>query len=84
MDKEILSHIRISDRKKQANEDHLQGVADLTARFANEFGMGEFGHVLGLLHDKGKEQTDWQKYIRSFRIFVKKRSKGIVIRIDNT
>ena len=32
--------------------------------FAAEFGMGDFGKVMGLLHDKGKEQSEWQKYIQ--------------------
>ena len=39
----------------QSNEEHQQGVAERAERFAAEFGMGEWGHVLGLLHDKGKD-----------------------------
>lgn len=38
----------------QSNEDHLDGVAKLAEQFASEFGMGNWGKVLGLLHDKGK------------------------------
>lgn len=48
----------------QSNEDHQQGVAERAERFAAEFGMGEWGRVLGLLHDKGKEQQDFQTYIK--------------------
>lgn len=64
MDRTIISHIRQSDWAIQSNQEHLQGVAQLAEKFAAEFGMGEFGKIMGLLHDKGKEQRDWQKYIQ--------------------
>ena len=47
----------------QSNDDHLEGVAKLAESFANEFGMGSWGRVLGLLHDKGKERKAFQEYI---------------------
>lgn len=59
-----ISHIRQSDMKVQTNEEHQQGVARLTEHFAGKFGMGELGFLTGLLHDKGKEQGEWQKYIQ--------------------
>lgn len=48
----------------QSNEDHSQGVASLAQEFAAEFGMGDWGRILGLLHDKGKEKSEFQNYIR--------------------
>ena len=60
----IISHVRKSDMEIQINEDHQRGVAELTSTFAGEFGMGDCGYIMGKLHDKGKEQTDWQKYIQ--------------------
>lgn len=64
-----LSNITIShidgNRNIQSNEEHQQGVARITKAFASEFQMGDMGYVMGMLHDKGKEQEEWQKYIQS-------------------
>ena len=65
---ETISHI-YKDREDcwhiQSNEEHLKGVATLAKGFADEFGMGNWGRVLGLFHDKGKERRDFQDYIRN-------------------
>lgn len=59
-----ISHIRQSDMMVQTNEVHQQGVSVLAAQFADRFGMAQLGSIMGLLHDKGKEQLEWQKYIQ--------------------
>lgn len=63
-----ISHIRRSAEgiieAFQSNEEHSQGVAELAKQFANEFGMGDFGYLMGILHDKGKEKKDFQEYIQ--------------------
>ncbi|MCI6161022.1 MAG: CRISPR-associated helicase Cas3' [Prevotella sp.] len=59
----IISHIKKSNGDKQSNEEHSRGVANLCKQFAAEFGMGEWGEVLGLLHDKGKEKKAFQQHI---------------------
>ncbi len=63
-----ISHIRTSSNGEieafQNNEEHSLGVAKLARKFASEFGMGTWGYVLGILHDKGKEKKQFQKYIR--------------------
>lgn len=48
----------------QSNEEHCREVANLSKKFASEFGMGDWGYVLGLLHDKGKENKEFQDYIQ--------------------
>lgn len=60
----IIAHVRLTDMSVQTNDEHQLGVAKLASEFADEFGMGEYGRLMGLLHDKGKEQTDWQKYLQ--------------------
>lgn len=47
----------------QSNDTHQHGVAELASNFASEFGMSEWGRVLGLLHDKGKERKAFQQHI---------------------
>ena len=42
---------------------HSEGVAKLASEFAAPFGFGEIARIMGLLHDKGKEQAEWQKYL---------------------
>lgn len=62
-----ISHIRTYNEGKheyQSNEEHSLGVAKLARQFACEFGMGDFGYVMGMLHDKGKEKDEFQNYIR--------------------
>ena len=61
---QIISHIRPEDWAIQTNEAHQKGVAKLAAEFAAEFGMAEWGKVLGLLHDKGKEKAAFQQHIQ--------------------
>lgn len=67
MQKQHISHLKLNPETNewifQYNEDHQNGVADLVSRFAGEFGMAEWGRVLGLLHDKGKEQKTFQQHI---------------------
>lgn len=64
----FIAHIRKDSDDNivafQSNEEHSRSVAELAERFANEFGMGDFGRIMGLLHDKGKEKDEFQNYIR--------------------
>ena len=65
----IISHIRVVENDEtrwaiQTNVEHLEGVASLAELYANEFGMGSLGRIMGMLHDKGKEKYEFQQYIR--------------------
>lgn len=63
----IISHIKQTPTNQyifQTNDDHSKGVADFAKQFASAFGMGDIGFVLGLLHDKGKEQLAFQQHIK--------------------
>ncbi len=61
----VISHIKGSpgNWSIQSNDNHQQGVAELAAKFADSFGMSEWGRVLGLLHDVGKEKRAFQQHI---------------------
>ena len=62
-----ISHLKQQDDKKwvlQSNEEHEQGVAQLAEHFASVIGCGSIGKLLGLLHDVGKQQKGFQRYIR--------------------
>lgn len=61
--KTIISHVRQPSKETQSNDAHQQGVANIAEAFAAEFDMGEWGRVLGLLHDKGKEKKAFQQHI---------------------
>lgn len=75
---EYISHIRRNKNSEfefQSNKEHSLGVAELASQFANEFGMGEWGYVMGLLHDKGKETSIFQSHI--------KKASGLDCRADD-
>lgn len=67
--KELFAHItqaeeNNNEQRTQTLEAHSSCVSELASQFAAEFGCSEIARVMGLLHDKGKEQVEWQKYIQ--------------------
>lgn len=61
----LIAHINLkAPQPVQSCEEHNIGVAKLAESFASEFGFGKWGYAMGMLHDKGKEKTDFQNYIR--------------------
>lgn len=44
----------------QSLSDHLWQVADQAGEFAQEFGSGQWGYCLGILHDAGKAAKEFQ------------------------
>lgn len=63
--KEFCAHIRSSDKKVQLLHEHLQGVSEITARFAAKIGIPNAGALIGLMHDFGKYSHNFQSYIKS-------------------
>jgi CRISPR-associated endonuclease/helicase Cas3 len=67
----VISHLFFDENSKQwhiqSNDEHQRGVALLAECFGREFNCGELCRILGELHDKGKEQSDFQNYIK-FRL----------------
>lgn len=60
-----ISHIyKDGEWHIQTNEEHCEGVAGFASEFAAEFYMAEWGRMMGLLHDRGKESNGFQAYIR--------------------
>lgn len=61
-----ISHLKSTDNdwQIQTNSDHCNGVAQIAKEFASEFGFAEWGYAMGTLHDKGKERTGFQNYIK--------------------
>ncbi len=64
----FISHIKydiVSEKWViQPNSEHCQNVAELAQAFAAKYGMGDWGYLIGLLHDKGKERDSFQNYIQ--------------------
>lgn len=61
-----ISHLKITSENRwhiQSNEEHCHKVAELTQCFANEFKSGKWGMCIGQLHDLGKENPEFQRYI---------------------
>lgn len=56
---------RTEDGRVQPLVEHLRGVGKLAGEFADSFGEGEMGKLVGLYHDVGKYSKEFQDYIRA-------------------
>lgn len=65
---EIFAHIiqceNDKEFKTQSLQDHSRQVSLKAESFAVSFGCGNISRIMGQLHDKGKEQLEWQRYIQ--------------------
>jgi CRISPR-associated endonuclease/helicase Cas3 len=52
-------------RPEQFLYQHLLGVAEKAKQLAQKMNLGEFGYLIGLVHDLGKYSQEFQRYILS-------------------
>lgn len=64
---EYVAHIRTKDEclNFQSVYNHLEEVANITAKNAHKIGLARAGELIGLLHDLGKYSQAFQNYIGS-------------------
>ncbi len=63
----------------QTLADHLGEVAELARKFSDKFSSGEWGYALGLLHDLGKYQEEFQRKLTGENIKVEHSGIGAVL-----
>lgn len=63
---DYLAHTRINNGllEVQSLQDHLESTAQIAGDFAAQFGLREWGEIIGLWHDIGKIQPKFQQFIK--------------------
>lgn len=59
---EYIAHI--DGTREQSIINHLRSTAELSAKFAGQFGKEDWGYCCGMLHDVGKYSAEFQRKIR--------------------
>ncbi len=66
-------------------DEHLQGVAELAARFAYAFNSQDWARLSGLWHDLGKFRDKFQRYIKSVSGYdAEAHIEGVPGRVDHS
>ena len=60
-----IAHVRENDGARQTLEEHLFGTASISRKHAEKMGLGTMGELQGLLHDIGKNGSEFQAYLAS-------------------
>lgn len=68
MNDDFIAHIKKNPdgswAKPHLLSEHLNSVAKIAGEFASEFENKDWAELAGYLHDLGKYNPDWQRYIR--------------------
>jgi CRISPR-associated endonuclease/helicase Cas3 len=72
----------INDENTQSLNDHLMNVSKYTEKNAKSFQAAEVGKLLGLLHDFGKYQDDFQARVRGLNLKVDHSTQGAITLIE--
>ena len=60
-----VAHYRKSDCTIQTVKEHLLGTSRIAEKYASKVGMSDWGKLIGLLHDLGKNTELFNRYIKS-------------------
>ena len=63
MKKEFFAHSENPQKKRHLLKDHLLATAELTQSFAPKKEFEQLFYIAGVLHDVGKFQDGFQKYL---------------------
>ncbi len=66
-------------RPGQTLENHLRGVAERAAKFAEVFNARDWGYLVGLWHDLGKYQQEFQEKLRGKSVKVEHSGLGAAL-----
>ena len=61
----LIAHSANRDGKIQSLEEHALNVSKRLSNTLAPVGLSEMGKFIGLMHDVGKAQDDWQAYIQN-------------------
>lgn len=60
----IIAHRKKTDGKEQEWKEHSRNVSELCFQAAERLGLSTLAGLIGLLHDYGKGNEDWQDYLK--------------------
>jgi CRISPR-associated endonuclease/helicase Cas3 len=73
---EFIAHTKNERGKRQDLLEHLRNVAEMAAQFATPFNAVDLARLAGLLHDIGKFDPEFQRYLLESEAGTRKRGTG--------